>query len=321
MKRKKYQIILLIIYITFIVFYSILSLQSGDASSEESGKITRFFVWLFNLTASEGVDNIVRKLIGHFGFFFFFAVVSSFLYLSFTKIKITYRIILNYLVAILYIFMTEFLFQKLANSRGPSLRDCGIDFLGFFLSSLIIFVFYFVYNNAIKKQIYADYKKHKIYQMIVLSFYIIAIVILFVLTLQNNVTSSNVSDTINEPISEVGSMITGIEVSDNSINASMFLRKLIGHIGYYGLLSVFSLLFYFSIIKMKKYYLMMIHFGSGIILALFSEFVLENIASGRCPYFNDFLCNIIGFFGVSIISLLIYYLSKRQIKEENRIYD
>ena len=85
MKKRIYQIILLIIYISLLVFFTIESLKDGNSTMESSNRISflvrdiiKFFTGI-NIEIDDNFNYLIRKFIGHFSYFCVLGIVSSLL--------------------------------------------------------------------------------------------------------------------------------------------------------------------------------------------------------------------------------------------------
>lgn len=150
MKKRIYQIILLIIYISLLVFFTIESLKDGNSTMESSNRISflvrdiiKFFTGI-NIEIDDNFNYIIRKFIGHFSYFCVLGIVSSLLYFSFNNCKNYYKLaIIHFSSGFIFAFITEFIFELFTSGRSASFKDVMIDFLGFIFISPIIFYYTF----------------------------------------------------------------------------------------------------------------------------------------------------------------------------------
>lgn len=151
MKHKIYQIVLFIIYLSLIIFFSVECLKDSSASTESSNKVVEIVV---NTLEGVGVDVTVddkfrvtvRKVIGHFSYFLVLGITSTLFYLSIKRLNIYLKIIINLSIATIFSFITEFLFEKNSIGRSASILDVSIDLSGFFLAFIIIFSIYLSFD-------------------------------------------------------------------------------------------------------------------------------------------------------------------------------
>lgn len=191
-KKLAYQIILGIIYSLLVIIFLWESLKDGHTSAVESNKVGDVFTSMIGgghggghggsivsaTQTSETISEIVkdsglgpfetieqknafylfiRKLIGHFGFFFLLGSVSSLFYYSFMKKnkKWFIWIIINVVSGVAIAFISEFVCQSIAKGRYPSMKDVGIDSLGFIIATALITLIYFlvlIFKNKKKKE-------------------------------------------------------------------------------------------------------------------------------------------------------------------------
>lgn len=135
-------IIFSILYIVSVFFFYYMSLQSANISSKQSGFVTDIIVKIVLFFKSDWiidydiVNNIVRKVIGHFGYS---GLIGVFGFLSwyFLRLKISESMIINLIVGILIAGVGEIL-QLIPNDRGPSFGDFLINYMGYFIGVILI---------------------------------------------------------------------------------------------------------------------------------------------------------------------------------------
>ncbi|MCR4898109.1 MAG: VanZ family protein [Acholeplasmatales bacterium] len=309
-KKEIYQKTLILLYILFIFIFSISCLKPGSDSSQDSLKIAKIISELFGVKQTDNFNSLIRKLIGHFAYFGVFSIISTFMFFTFDKIKLKWQIVLNYSSIIIFILFSEFVLQMVAIDRGPSIRDCMIDFLGFLIGSVFIYIYYFMYNYVINKKLYDNKKVHLIYTIVVGTIYVFSIILFIILAKQTGGDSKKVSDSITEPVTDIGNAISGVDSSGSNENVRLFVRKLIGHFSFFAEIGFFSFLFYYSITKLKKIHLLLIHLFVGISFAYITEFLIEKGVFERTPTINDFYTNSMGFISITAIFLIVILLVK-----------
>lgn len=157
-KRMVIQIILGIIYIFLLVLFSIKSLESGSESSKLSRNVSENIVGVINNTFNKDIkvtdtfEHYVRKIIGHYGYFVILGSVSVFFYLLFNKLKHYIRFIIHFTTGFIFAFLTEFVFQNIASNRTASMKDVGIDYLGFITFSTVVCIIYYIKIYKKKKK-------------------------------------------------------------------------------------------------------------------------------------------------------------------------
>ena len=140
--NKKIGIIFCVCYFTAVFFFYFMTLQSGNDSSEQSSFVTDIFIniilrfnndWKFDYNT---VHNIIRKLVGHFGYSAFMGILG-FLSWYFLRLKISESVLINLIVG-LFIASTSELLQLIPKDRGPSFGDLFINYTGYFFGVIII---------------------------------------------------------------------------------------------------------------------------------------------------------------------------------------
>ncbi len=145
------------IYIFLLFFFSYESLKDGKVSANSSNTFRLLLSVLFYLIFKKKLPCdlsfkiFVRKGIGHFGYFFLLGSISFYFYLSVFKKK-TFPIFLFFHVGsgMIFIFLTEFLFQNIAVHRFPSFSDVALDSSGFFLATLLFLFFFLILKKRWK---------------------------------------------------------------------------------------------------------------------------------------------------------------------------
>ena len=151
MKKSKiiYSIIVTIIYVGLLITYIYFSLSSGDDSSNLSGSLADVIANTLNkmgadITPDENFHMLVRKLIGHFGYFVLIGISSFLFYNMLKNFKFIFRLIIHFSMGFLFALFTEFGLQAIASNRGPSIIDTMIDFGGFSVSIIAILIYLLV---------------------------------------------------------------------------------------------------------------------------------------------------------------------------------
>ena len=156
------RILLFTSYLFMMAFYIVKSLENGQDSLSSSTSVAKGVAKIDEVITGKTVkvdDNfrhLIRKYIGHYGYFVLFGIISILLYLSLPKLKHYIKIIINYSIGFIFAFMTEFLFQLNAKDRNPSFLDVMIDFGGFVTLSSFIVLFYYIKRDSI------NYKKDQL---------------------------------------------------------------------------------------------------------------------------------------------------------------
>ncbi len=154
------QILLGVIYIAMLTYFTIQSLKNGNASNETSSTVANVAAMIIEWTSGQKVTvdesfcYAVRKWIGHYGYFVALGGVSSLFYYSFQRqTSWLFSTLFHFISGIVFAFFTEFVCQAIASGRYPSLNDVGMDYLGFISLSIIIsLVFFFLWRKSKKKE-------------------------------------------------------------------------------------------------------------------------------------------------------------------------
>ena len=135
-----------ILYVALLCFMVSQSLESGDASQSESGKISLFLIkfdYFKELSDRGELDGLVRKFIGHFCEFGLLGILG-YLFFYFLTEKIHLRI-LNLFLGMISCAVTESA-QIFSVERGPSVFDAFIDFQGYAAAfCAMTFIFYYIF--------------------------------------------------------------------------------------------------------------------------------------------------------------------------------
>ncbi len=156
-KYKVYQIILFIVYISMICYFTYQCFLDAPRSTVQSNIVTDVVVDVVEGTTQKPIENVnefkvfVRKFIGHYSYFVLLGIVSSLLYCSFKNIKFYFQWLLHFGIGFAFAFISEFLIQQFINGRAASIQDVGIDCLGFITISIFICVGFLIYRNKQNK--------------------------------------------------------------------------------------------------------------------------------------------------------------------------
>lgn len=133
MNYKKY--IFLFLYIISVIIFYVLALQNGDNSASESGRVTAVIIKILTFFTGgkkefdfDTTHNIVRKLVGHYGYSVlmgFLGYMTIYCYKGGGKITLVIALLLG-----LFISITSELIQFIPDNRGPGIIDMMIDFAG-----------------------------------------------------------------------------------------------------------------------------------------------------------------------------------------------
>lgn len=156
---KIFQLILIALYGFMVIFFIYQCLKTGVQSSKASDSVAQVVADVEQtITHKEVVINdeykiTVRKVIGHFGYFAAFGIVSILLFLSIREIKyITIRIGMHYVAGIGFAFISEFLLEGNTSGRTASIGDVMLDSGGFISISTILVIVYLIIYFVKKKR-------------------------------------------------------------------------------------------------------------------------------------------------------------------------
>ena len=148
MKVKIVKYIFLLLYVLSFGYHCYSSLQSGEASSGLSKNVAEVVVEIeekvfhVEVTDFDKVHNSVRKLIGHFAYFGLISIFG-FLCIYFYTLKLSKTLIISSIIGAIMAAISEIL-QIFADARGPSIKDALIDYGGYSVSTIIMFLIIFL---------------------------------------------------------------------------------------------------------------------------------------------------------------------------------
>ena len=156
---KIIQALLIVLYAFMVVFFIYQCLKDGNSSAQISDSVANKVADVEKTITHKDVvvDNYkfnIRKLIGHFGYFTAFGLVSIFLFISLREVRSNIvKISLHYFLGIGFAFISEFLLEANAKGRTASITDVGIDSLGFVLASTLVVIIYLIILLIKRKKI------------------------------------------------------------------------------------------------------------------------------------------------------------------------
>ena len=144
--------------------------------------------------------------------------------------------------------------------------------------SLIVIFISFIYNLAKSKKLNENKRFMLIYSIITGAIFSILVIVYIILSLQNNKVSGEVGTSIGQTIVDVTPGISA-DITKKSTSVQQFIRKVIGHFGYFAIISLSSCLFMISLRnKINNKILIIAQISFGVVFALFTEFALD-----ACP--------------------------------------
>lgn len=132
------------------------------------------------------------------------------------------------------------------------------------------------------------------------------------MSLQKGDDSSGLSDNISKFVINIINIFNKDIKQTDKFNH--YVRKIIGHYGFFTILGIVSVFFFLTITKIKVKYRFTIHFITGLLYAIFTEFVLQNITSNRTPAIKDVFIDYAGFLTLSSVVLIIYLIKYNKNK-------
>ena len=143
-------IIFLVLAIAINAFIIVEAALSGEDSGNQSGWLTNIIAKIFNITPDENFHHLVRKLIGHFSLYVVDGVITSLAEYYVIKYRNSYKynllIVVFAISGIILASFSEFV-QLLALNRGFAVTDMLINFSGYALGAIIIFLITFIRNR------------------------------------------------------------------------------------------------------------------------------------------------------------------------------
>lgn len=143
-------IVFLVLAIAINAFIIVEAAMSGEASGSQSGWLTNIIAKIFNVTPDENFHHLVRKLIGHFSLYVVDGVITSLAEYYFIKYRNAYKynllIVVFVVSGIILASFSEFV-QLLALNRGFAFTDMLINFSGYSVGAIIIFLICFFRNR------------------------------------------------------------------------------------------------------------------------------------------------------------------------------
>lgn len=159
MKNKRHFVFTIVIFalaLTMNIFIIVQACLNGDASTSSSGLLVNMLKSFINLFNKETINEenigafttVVRKLIGHFGFFAISGVLTTWsIYLVsyyLKKYKQYMGIIFSSCFGLFLAGLTE-LIQSFVPDRSPQVTDVLIDFGGYLLGAGIVILIVFIH--------------------------------------------------------------------------------------------------------------------------------------------------------------------------------
>lgn len=149
-KRLILIIALAIAYIALVAFFVYQCCLTGEKSSEQSDVVVDIVVKPIEQIGGKPVQRtpqlktLIRKLVGHMGFFAVWGTVSIVLFIvAFPQSKGLLVGVAHFSIGLAFAFFSEYVLQANTQGRGPGIKDVLIDYGGYLLFSLFIFIIYY----------------------------------------------------------------------------------------------------------------------------------------------------------------------------------
>ena len=152
------QIVLLILYIGMLVFFTYECFQTGQKASDQAGNVAQVVASTQEkitgkpVTVDNEYKKTLSKLFGHYGYFCLLGLVSILFYMTLKRFRPYIRFIMHLAVGITFAFLSEFLAEALTEGRNASILDVLIDSLGLVTLSGIFMIIYYIIIYKKNKQ-------------------------------------------------------------------------------------------------------------------------------------------------------------------------
>ena len=137
------------LYIFLMLFFAHKCLETGTQSTQSSNNVAEVIkdvsneVFNTDIQMTDSYTTLIRKLVGHFGFFLVLGTTSFLFYMS-LKRGLTVKLMYHYIIGFLFALVSEFCLEGSTNGRSASFKDVLIDYSGFIALSSILLIIYFV---------------------------------------------------------------------------------------------------------------------------------------------------------------------------------
>ena len=160
-RRLIFQISSFIVYILFLSIFVYECLQTGTTTQGQIKDVGDVIAQAGSQISGTTVENttqfqkFVGKFVGHYLYFCLLGLSSIIFYLSLTKLKSYYLIIIHFVVGISFALITEFILEAKTSGRTALFSDVLIDTSGLATLSIIYIIIYYIIkhkNNKKNKQ-------------------------------------------------------------------------------------------------------------------------------------------------------------------------
>lgn len=154
-KKVLFQIISFTIYFCFLAIFAYECLQTGEKTGTQIKDVGDAIAGAGSQISGTTIENNaefqkkVGKIVGHYMYFCLIGIASIVSYMTLTKIKDYFRIIIHITTGFTFALITEFILEARTNGRSPMFSDVLIDTAGLLTLSIIYIIVYYI--NKIKK--------------------------------------------------------------------------------------------------------------------------------------------------------------------------
>ncbi len=159
-KKVLFQILSFTIYFCLLIVFVYECLQTGEKTGTQIKDVGDVIAGAGSQITGTTVENNaefqkkVGKFVGHYMYFCLIGIASIVSYMTLTKIKDYYRIIIHVVTGFTFAFVTEFILEARTNGRSPLFSDVLIDTAGLLTLSIIYIIVYYIIKYRKSKKIY-----------------------------------------------------------------------------------------------------------------------------------------------------------------------
>lgn len=159
-KKVLFQIISFTIYFCLLAIFVYECLQTGEKTGTQiqnvGGAIADAGSQITGTTVENNAEfqKKVGKFVGHYMYFCLIGIASIVSYMTLTKIKDYYRIIIHIVTGFTFALITEFVLEARTNGRSPMFSDVLIDTAGLLTLSIIYIIIYYIIKIKKNKRVY-----------------------------------------------------------------------------------------------------------------------------------------------------------------------
>ncbi len=149
-KKLLFQIISFSIYFILLAIFVYECLQTGSTTSGQIKDVGDAIAGAGSQITGKPIENTqefqkkVGKFVGHYMYFCLIGLASIVSYMTLTKIRDYYRIIIHVVTGFTFAFITEFLLEAKTSGRTALFSDVLIDTGGLLTLSIIYILVYYI---------------------------------------------------------------------------------------------------------------------------------------------------------------------------------